>query len=202
MGCIPYEVGEAANERIDGAPRTRLPDEPIPMPILIAVVGATTTILIWWLTRGDGLRHLDRALHDWRNTRMRRRAEAAFRASPLRTIESPADAAGVLMQFVVLARGMPTPEQEAAIEAELRQVLPAGEDVEARLVYIRHAANQAADAGTAVDLLAPLLRERLDRSEHAHLERMLESVAMVHGGPTDAQEALIARTVHAIAEQR
>ncbi|ACK83848.1 hypothetical protein [Methylorubrum extorquens] len=58
-----------------------------------------------------------------------------------------------------------------------------------------------ADANTAVDHLAPLLRDKLDASERDDLERMLEAVAVIRGGPIEAQERFIARTVRVLAEQ-
>jgi hypothetical protein len=119
---------------------------------------------------------------------------------PLRAIRDPADAAGVLMTLVARDRGTPTPEREAVIQTEMQKVTAHDDDHGTRMAYIRHAAAQASDADTAVDHLAPLLREKLDASERDDLERMLEAVAVVHGGPIDAQERLIARTVRVLAE--
>ncbi|MBB2960067.1 hypothetical protein [Methylobacterium sp. R2-1] len=147
------------------------------------------------------MEQLDRFLGDRRNAKLRARGEASFRGAPLRAIRDPADAAGVLMLLVALARGTPTPEQEAAIEAEMRKVTAPDDDYATRMAYIRHAAAQASDANTAVDHLAPLLREKLDPSERDDRERMLEAVAVIHGGPIDAQEKFIARTVRVLAEQ-
>ncbi len=59
----------------------------------------------------------------------------------------------------------------------------------------------AADANRAVDHLAPLMRDKLDASERDDLERMLETVAVIHGGLIEAQEPFIARTVRVLAEQ-
>ena len=98
---------------------------------------------------------LDRTLSDRRNARLRAQSEARFRSAPLRAIKDPADAAGVLMRLVALARGTPTPEQEAAIEAEMGKITPPGEDLSVRLAYIRHAAAQAESADVALDHLAP-----------------------------------------------
>ncbi|WP_096487872.1 hypothetical protein [Methylorubrum populi] len=170
------------------------------MPVIAAVVGAVMTGLMYYFIYGNGMEQLDRFLGDRRNAKLRARSETAFRAAPLRAIRDPADAAGVLMILVALARGTPTPEQEAVIEAEMRKVTAPDDDHGTRMAYIRHAAAQASDADTAVDHLAPLLREKLDASERDDLERMLEAVAVVHGGPIDAQEKLIARTVRVLAE--
>lgn len=171
------------------------------MPVIAAVVGAVMTGLIYWFMYGNGMEQIDRYLGDRRNAKLRVKSEAAFKAAPLRAIKNPADAAGVLMQIVALVRGTPTPEQEAAIEHQMRTIIPVGDDLAARMAYIRHAAAQATDADTAIDHLAPLLREKLDASERDDLERMLEAVAVVHHGPTDRQERLIARAVRVLAEQ-
>ncbi|MCG5244968.1 hypothetical protein [Methylorubrum extorquens] len=45
------------------------------------------------------------------------------------------------------------------------------------------------------------MRDKLDASERDDLERMLETVAVIHGGLIEAQEPFIARTVRVLAEQ-
>lgn len=170
------------------------------MPVIAVIVGAVMSGLVYWFKYGDGMAQIDRALTDRRNAKLRARNEAAFRAAPVRSIRNPIDAAGVLMYLVALARGIPTPEQEAAIEAELRAIVPPGDDLAARLVYIRHAAHQVADADTALGHLAPLLRDTLAPSERADLERMLDSIAAIHQGPIPAQESLLARMTRSLSQ--
>ncbi len=159
------------------------------------------TGLLYYFMYGNGMEQFDRYLGDRRNAKRRAISEASFRSAPLRAIRNPADAAGVLMQRVALERGTPTPEQDAVIEAELARISAPNDDLSARLAYIRHAATQATDADMAIDHLMPLLRDKLDMSERADLERMLEAVASVHGGPIEAQEKMIARTIRLLAEQ-
>ncbi|GLS44125.1 hypothetical protein GCM10007884_21120 [Methylobacterium brachythecii] len=171
------------------------------MPVIGAVVGTIMTGLLYWFMYGNGMQQIDRVLGDRRNHKLRLKSEANFKAAPIRSIKNPADAVGVLMQLVALARGTPTPEQEAAIEQQMRNVVEPDDDLATRLVFIRHAASQAADAETAIDQLAPLLREKLTPSERDDVEQMLEAVAVIHQGPTDRQERLIARTVRVLAEQ-
>lgn len=171
------------------------------MPIIAAVIGAIMTGLLYWFRYGDGMAHIDRHLSDRRAAKLRARSEAAFRAAPIRSIRDPVDAAGVLMYQIARARGMPTPEQEAVIEGELRAIAPPGDPLKARQAYIRHAAEQAADAEVAIRHVAPLLREKLSLSERDDLERMLKAVAAVHQGPTQVQESLIARVVRAVANE-
>lgn len=69
---------------------------------------------------------------------------------PVRLIREPADAAGTLMYLVALARGTPTPEQISAILAEMRAITPPGDNLASRMVYVRHAAGQAADGDVAM----------------------------------------------------
>jgi hypothetical protein len=168
------------------------------MPIIAAVVGAVMTGLLYWFRYGDGMAHIDRHLSDRRTAKLRAKSEAAFRAAPVQAIREPADAAGVLMYLVALARGTPTPEQVSVIEAELCAITAPGDNLAGRMVYIRHAAEQAADVDMAIRHLAPVLRENLTPSERSDLERMLRTVATVHRGPIPAQETLIARTTRAL----
>ncbi|WP_204307860.1 hypothetical protein, partial [Klebsiella pneumoniae] len=81
------------------------------------------TGLIYWLMYGNGLEYIDQSLRDRRNTRKRLENQASSRAAPLKAIRHPAEAAGVLMQLVALARGTPTPDQDAAVEAQMRRIL-------------------------------------------------------------------------------
>lgn len=170
------------------------------MPIIAVIIGGIMTGLTYWFMYGNGMEQVDQLLRDRRNTKLRRQSEASFRAAPLKAIQDPAEAAGVLMVLVALARGTPTPEQERAIEDQMRRIVEPGDDLATRMVAIRHAAAQAADADTAADHLAPLLREKLDRSERDDLERMLEAVAVVHNGPTEAQEKFISRTLRVLSQ--
>ncbi len=171
------------------------------MPVIAAIVGAVMTGLLYWFLYGNGMAALDRTLSDRRHARLRAQSEARFRSAPLRAIKDPADAAGVPMRLVALARGTPTPEQASVIEAEMRKITPPGDDLSVRLAYIQHAAAQAENADVVLNHLAPLLGEKLDASERNDLERMMETVALVHQGPTEAQQRLISRTVRVLAEE-
>ncbi len=168
------------------------------VPIIVAVVGAVMSGLVYWFMHGDGMGQVDRYLTDRRNARFRARSEAAFRAAPVRAIRDPLDAAGVLMFLVARGRGTPTPEQEAAIEAELRAIAPPGDDLATRMTFLSHAAQQVADVDIALGHLAPLLRDSLNPSEHADLERMLERVAAIHQGPVPEQEVLMGKTIRSL----
>lgn len=172
------------------------------MPFLIAMTGALATGLIYWIRYGDGMAHIDQALRDWRTGRRRAASERAFGLAPLRALRHAADAAGVLMVLVARLRGELTPEQEARILARMETVTEPGDDLGTRMSVIRHAAAQAPDPDAALQTLAPLLRDRLTRTERDDLCEMLEDVAGVHQGPTDAQAAYIERIRRALHEAR
>jgi hypothetical protein len=172
------------------------------MPVIAAVAGAVLTGIFYWLIWGNGLAYIELR---WRESRDRKDDEArraaalvAKRSAPLRSIEDPRDAAGVLMCLVARQRGTPTPEQKAAIEQQMREVLDLGREIPQRLSLAMFAAEQASAAEDAVDALAPLLRTRLDRTECNDLLDTLNRVAEIHGGPTVEQERLIARVEQAL----
>ena len=77
-------------------------------------------------------------------------------------------------------------------------IAPPGDDLATRMTSLRHAAQQVADVDTALGHLAPLLRDSLDPSERADLERMLERVAAIHQGPVPEQEALMGKTIRSL----
>jgi hypothetical protein len=172
------------------------------MPVIAAVPGAVLTGIFYWLVWGKGLDYIELR---WRESRDRKRDEArriaalvSKRSAPLRSIEDARDAAGLLMCLVARQRGVPTPEQKAAIEQQMTEVLDLGGEVPQRLSLAMFAAEQGSVAEEAVDALAPLLRSRLDRTECNDLLDMLNRVAEIHGGPTVEQEKLIARVERAL----
>jgi hypothetical protein len=173
------------------------------MPILLAVASVLLTGLTYWLRYGDGWAHLDHALHDWRRSRRLRASDIQTRLAPLKSLRDPADAAGVLMMLVARKRGLPTPEQESEILSRMRSVTETSEeDLATRMAVIRHAADQAPETWAVIKTLAPLLKDRLTRSETAELVDMLQTVGSVHGGPTEAQGELIEQLRRALVEDR
>lgn len=178
------------------------------MPILAALLGAIMTGLVWWLMFGRGLEYIEHRLQERGAARRgqaalegRREAERQRLLAPVRSVTDPREAAALLMLLVAQARGLPTPEQVAAIERQMVEVLGlAAEDARSRLAYLRHAAERAPSPEEAVDEAAPLLREALTRAERKDLHTMLERVAALHGGPSEAQERIIARTLRRLGE--
>jgi hypothetical protein len=104
------------------------------------------------------------------------------------------------MVLVASQRGVPTPEQNAAIEREIREVVGFGAELTGRIAYAKIAAEQALSAEDAVDALAPLFRSNLTAGERKELFGMLRRVAEVHGGPIPAQERVIERAERRLRE--
>jgi hypothetical protein len=102
------------------------------------------------------------------------------------------------MCLVARQRGVPTPEQQAAITRQMKDVLELGDDIPHRMALGMFASEKATAPDEAVDELAPLLRGSLSAGECNELFDMLSRVAEVHGGPTPEQEKLIARVERAL----
>lgn len=161
------------------------------MPILIAVVGAVTTGILYWFMYGRGMEHADHWLSDRRNTKRRLAARDEQQRAPLKAMTESREGAVALMLLVAKDRGEPTTEQIAAIKAEMLGLLEFGDQAEARLIVVRHAVDAVPSAQTAVDDLKDLLRKNLAKSELNELVIMLRKIAALHGGPTEGQERII-----------
>jgi hypothetical protein len=174
------------------------------MPVVAAVIGAIMTGLFYWLMWGGGLNYIDariRQSSDRKRDAQRRAATIERqRMAPLRSIADARDAAAVLMVLVASQRGVPTPEQNAAIEREMREVLGFGAELTGRIAYAKFAAEQALSAEDAVDALAPLFRSNLTAGERKELFGMLRRVAEVHGGPIELQERVLERAERRLRE--
>jgi hypothetical protein len=167
------------------------------MPVVGAVLGAILTGLFYWLMWGGGLQYIDARLQQSRERKRDQERRAAAiknqRMAPLRSIVDARDAAVLMMVLVARERGVPTPEQLAAIEREMREVLGCGPELEGRLAYAKFAAEQVLSAEDAVDALTPLFRGKLTAQEREELFGMLKRVAEIHGGPIVPQERVIER---------
>jgi hypothetical protein len=174
------------------------------MPVVAAVIGAIMTGLFYWLMWGGGLDYIDARIRQSsdrkRDAQRRAAAIERQRMAPLRSIADARDAAAVLMVLVASQRGVPTPEQNAAIEREMREVVGFGAELTGRIAYAKFAAEQALSAEDAVDALALLFRSNLTAGERKELFGMLRRVAEVHGGPIPAQERVIERAERRLRE--
>ncbi|WP_342362412.1 hypothetical protein [Terrarubrum flagellatum] len=162
------------------------------MPVIAAIVGAITTGLMYWFVWGNGMSHLDQWLYNKRNIKRRTAAIAEAQSAPIRALKESRDGATALMALVAHVRGEPTPEQLASIKEEMRDVLGYGDDLEARLIAARHAIGVAASPDSVVLDLRDLLQNSLTKAEFNQLFLMLRKVAALHGGPTEAQERIVA----------
>lgn len=173
------------------------------MPVIGAIFGAIMTGLMYWLFWGKGLEYIDHRMRqsadERRSRKQRAAAEERRRLSGLRTVTDPRDAATILMLLVVLQRGVPTPEQVAAVEEQMRSVLELGGEVTHRLTAARFTAEQCGSFEDAVEELGPMLRAHLSKSERADLVEMLRKVGSLHGGPTSEQERAVALTERVLA---
>lgn len=105
--------------------------------------------------------------------------------------------------LVARQRGLPTPDQESEILSRMVSVTAVPEeDLATRMALIRHAADQVTEPQAAIKILAQLLNDRLTPSEIEDLVGMLQAVAAVHGGPTEAQDQLIEQVRRTLVEDR
>lgn len=167
------------------------------MPVLVAVVGAVMTGFMYWLLWGKGLDYLEHRIGSaWaarRRARLRAESERRQALAPILSVDDPRDAAAILLLMAARARGTPTPEQMAAVEGEMRDVLGLGHDLPRRLAFAGFAAQAGASPDDAIDAFAPLLRKALTPAERDELLAMTARVAAVHGGPIAPQERILER---------
>ena len=171
------------------------------MPVVAAIVGAIMTGLLWWLMWGKGMEYIDSVLRDHQARKRRERVRKEIGTPPLKALKDPREAATALMIQAALARGVMTPEQEAAIQEQMRTVLAFGPELEDRFKYCKFAAEQAQTPEMAIEDVVELLRKSLEPAEREDLRRILERVVAVHGGPTERQENFVERAMRRLSEE-
>jgi hypothetical protein len=170
------------------------------MPIILAIIGAFFSGLMMWIIWGNGMA----VINQWLDTRAERArtekdakaiAEARERAlsAPLRAITDPREGALVLLSRLAMERGEITAEQNVMLSqiATGRMGLPG--KAEHHTTLAAFAARQAPGADRLVADLTPLLHVELSIEEKDDFFRLMDEIAALHGGPTDAQEAMIER---------
>lgn len=176
------------------------------MHIIGAILGAIMTGLFWWIIFGNGKEAIDMLL-DKRNAenRAKKSAENSLaareqeRRAALRAISDPREAATAVMVAVAESRGTVTDEQTAEIKAQMRTVLGFADALDHHLSVAQHASRRAAVPATVIDETAQLFQSHLDARERGELVAMVDAVAKLHGGPTEAQASLIERLRRALA---
>lgn len=170
------------------------------MPFIGALLGAIMTGLMWWLLFGNGKEAIDYWL-DQRNARKNDATSTTEantgreneRRAALRTLQDPREAAIAVMVAVAEARGDLTAEQTHEIRAQMRTVLGYADRLDDHIVLARHASRTAGKAEAVIDETVGLFLSCLTVAERGDLIGMVEAVAALHGGGTDAQLGLIAR---------
>lgn len=170
------------------------------MPVLIAILGALMSGLFMWVVWGNGITVINHWL-DQRADKAKSQkdakaiAEARERArrAPLRAIEDAREAALVLLTKLAMLRGEITAEQNLALSKIATDRLGLGGKPEHHTALAAFAAKAAPDGEAVVADLSPLFHVRLSREERDDLFAMMDEIAALHGGPTEAQEAMIER---------
>lgn len=168
------------------------------MPVLLAVFGALMSGLFMWVVWGNGME----VINHWLDQRAEKAktqkdsraiAEARDRArrAPLRSIEDPREAAMVLLTKLALLRGEITAEQNLLLSKIAMDRLGLGGKPEHHTALAAFAAKGAPDGDAVVADLSPLFHVRLSAEERDDLFAMMEEVAALHGGATEAQGAMI-----------
>lgn len=170
------------------------------MHIIGALIGAILTGLMWWILLGNGRE----AINMWLDSRAEKdrqakgtadtlRAREQEKRAPLRAIADPREAATAILVAIAEARGTLTDEQRHEIRAQMRTVLGYADELDHHLAVAQHASRTAGSAATVIDEAAAMLEERLGDNERAEMLDMAIAIAALHGGATDAQEALLAK---------
>lgn len=170
------------------------------MPVILALLGALMSGLFMWVVWGNGME----VIHQWLDGFSARKKsqqnvlaalEARDRAAraPLKAITDPREAAMVLLSRLALERGEITAEQNIALSRIALERLGMGGKAEHHTTLAAFLAKSAPNAEMVTMELLPLFTERLNDEEKADLAALMDEVAALHGGPTEAQEKLIER---------
>lgn len=170
------------------------------MPVVLAVLGALMSGLFMWVVWGNGMEVINHWL-DQRADKAKTQKDAKAiadareraRRAPLRSIEDPREAAMVLLSKLAMLRGDMTAEQNLLLSKLAMDRLGLDGKPEHHTALAAFAARSVADGDTVVADLSPLFHVRLSAAERDDLFAMMDEVAALHGGPTEAQAAMIER---------
>jgi hypothetical protein len=172
------------------------------MPVLVAIIGAVGTGLTYWFVFGNGQEVLAQWMRDRGNDKRRALARQALSVAPIKATTDPRDAAIALMVAAASIRGDMTPEQEAVISRHISETLDLGEDAEKRFTIAKFAAGQLSSPLDAIEAVKGLLQTSVGPDERQQLSTMLNDVAKVHGGPSEAQQRFIDNAMRAATPPR
>jgi uncharacterized tellurite resistance protein B-like protein len=171
------------------------------MPVILAILGALFSGLVMWVIWGNGMQVINQWI-DGKSAQSKAEkdqqaiAEARDRATraPLRSIEDPREAALVLLSKLAMLRGEITAEQNIALSRIATERLGLEGKPEHHTTLAAFAARSVPDPVKVVADLTPLFHVRLDAAEKDDLFAMMDEIASLHGGATEAQAAMIERT--------
>jgi uncharacterized tellurite resistance protein B-like protein len=170
------------------------------MPVILAILGALMSGLVMWMVWGNGIQVINHWLDASaekskaeKDAKAIAEAREKARRAPLRAIEDPREAALVVLTKLAMLRGEITAEQNLALSKIAADRLGLEGKPDHHTTLAAFAARAAGDGASVVADLSPLFHVRLSREEKRDLFAMLDEIAALHGGPTEAQGAMIER---------
>ena len=165
------------------------------MPEAIVVIALLVVGALWWLRPGKARTAADETaamLQRVRTSVRQERLRAENGPAELTEIDDPVLAAAILILAIVSGGQRITWGREKMLHEVLADV---SSETRARQAvdHARSAAVRTLDAGTVIDMLTPLLRERLDEAEKGDLIVMARRVATVAGPPLPMLETRMHR---------
>lgn len=159
------------------------------MPILVAIATALGLAAFWYYRLrdvGSAAPEVADAAQRIRGACRRKRFRNRAESSPVAAVDDPAAAATAFLISLAASRGSLTPEAEAAIKAQMRDVM-AVPNVDGAFVFARCVADHVHDPGDLSLRFSKLWIAHLQPEERADLYDMASRIAALDGDPTDLQ---------------
>jgi uncharacterized tellurite resistance protein B-like protein len=163
------------------------------MHILLALVGLLGGIAFWWWrikmvkeAADDMADTAGRAWGKYKRTKFRRKAEA----SPIEAVEDPAAAAVIMMLATAKEGGDLSPQSETAAKREITDTMGIADPTEL-LVFAKWVVSHVEDANNVSLRYSKLWGSSLNLTERLDLVAMVERVAMINGGLSQRQQAIV-----------
>lgn len=153
------------------------------MHILLGLVGLLVAGAFWYYrirmigaAASDAVDAAQRARGAWNRRQFRKKVEG----SPVSAIEDPVAGAAVIMIATCKERGVLKPETEAAIKAEMRDVMGVSDPGEL-FTFAQWAASEVTDPNDVTRKLSKLWMNMLSPDERRDLIAMVARVASMEG---------------------
>jgi hypothetical protein len=151
------------------------------MPIIAVVLFTLTFWSLYWFVRMGGIDIIQAKRAQRKAADDLAKAQAVKRATPLRAIDDPRDAAAILMLLIAREGGDPTREQITVIEQTIRTTFGFEHDLAERMAQARFIASRADGFVQAAAVFADLFNTRLTPDEKRQLVDMVERIADLDG---------------------